>query len=184
MGGDNVAISLLHIRLETLISLDKCALDKFRPFYGVFILLKHGTIYPSHVLDLVSYISNLNASQEGVVIRPVQIVNTLIATCPAFGYPEKKIIHHAFWIENTALDSTKTGACCGPIEKLFHVSYGWLIQLVGPCVEIPAHNGWCRCRACLYQGFDLPKPSPSKTVKDFRPLSPIFQVHGDHANGP
>jgi hypothetical protein len=42
VGGDNVAISLLHIRLETLISSDKRALDKFRPLYGVFILSSHG----------------------------------------------------------------------------------------------------------------------------------------------
>jgi len=41
MGGDNVTVSELHIRLETLISLDKCALDKSWPFYGVFILSMH-----------------------------------------------------------------------------------------------------------------------------------------------
>ncbi len=41
MGGDDMAVSLLHIRLETLISLDKGAPDKSWPFYGVFILSVH-----------------------------------------------------------------------------------------------------------------------------------------------
>ena len=38
MGGDDVAVSQLHIRLESLVSLDKCPLDKSWPFYGVLRL--------------------------------------------------------------------------------------------------------------------------------------------------
>ena len=41
MGGDDAPVSLLHIRLETLVSLDKGPLDESWPFYGVFILSTH-----------------------------------------------------------------------------------------------------------------------------------------------
>jgi hypothetical protein len=89
MGGDDVPVSLPHIRFETLISLDKGPLYKFWPFYGVYIL-------SSHAVALLP-LSNLDPSQKGVVIGAIHIINTLISASPAFGCPEKQVIHHAFW---------------------------------------------------------------------------------------
>jgi hypothetical protein len=83
MGGEDVPISPPHIRLETLISLDKRALNKSWPLYGVFILF-------THTVSLLSSVSNLDPSQERIVIRPIHVINALISASPAFGCPKKK----------------------------------------------------------------------------------------------
>jgi hypothetical protein len=67
MGGDDVAVSLLHIRLETLISLDKCALDKPRPFNGVLRLAENAHLlrypHPSSLRRTSMYASFLGISE-------------------------------------------------------------------------------------------------------------------------
>jgi hypothetical protein len=70
MGGDDVAVSLLHIRLETLISPKKGALDKSWPFYGVLRLAENAHLlrypHPSSLRRTSMYASFLGISEAPV----------------------------------------------------------------------------------------------------------------------
>jgi hypothetical protein len=79
MGGDNVAVPLLHIRLETLVSLDKCALDESWPFYGVLRLAENAHLlrypHPSSLRRTSLYASFLWISEAlhvGIFHQPLR----------------------------------------------------------------------------------------------------------------